>query len=402
MPMKNRVKISVLVLIFLTLSAVSTFAVDEAQVSEEEERMSKEDTTRAIEIRIGDEGIYIRKETGEEYRYKKGEIPDFDMELKVRPRSVPKAPLPPELLRRARKKALAFTTIVRHDIVKGGSDIVVEENELVKGDVTALGGDVTVKGKVEGSVVAVGGDIIVTSTGEIEKDATSVGGGVRRLPGGVIRGQDVGIGFFPRDIMRIPFRSHHRVGLPIAAGIVKILFVLFMGLVVFSVAPNNVTKVKTKLEKEMLKSGLVGFVAEILILPLFVVLLITIIGIPVAILVEPLAILLAMLLGYIAASLYIGEKVKENTNIKPQTPLLTVLLGIILVELIPVVALLMGVAGPPGHAFRLVLMIIYWTLLYLIFTIGFGAVILTRFGMRPKEAKVVVEQKNSSKNASVK
>jgi hypothetical protein len=394
--MGNWIKIRVLVLIFLTLSTVNTFAVDEKQTAEEKEQISEEDTTKAIEIRIGDEGIYIRKETGEEYRYKKGEIPDFDMELKIKPPRPPEPQLPPELIIRARGKTSAFTTIVRHDIVKGGTDIVVEENELVKGDVTALGGDVTVKGKVEGSVVAVGGDIIVTSTGEIEKDATSIGGDVRRLPGGVIRGQDVGIGFFPRDVMRIPFRPPTLVGLPFAVRIVKISFVLFIGLVVFSVVPNHVTKVKTRLEREMLKSGLVGFLGEILVLPIFVLLIITIIGIPVAILVEPLVILLAVLLGYIAASLYIGEKVKQNTNIKPKTPLLTVLLGIIVIELIPVVAVMIGMAGPPGHALRLVLMIIYWGSIYLILTIGFGAVILTRFGTRPKEAKVATEQKNST------
>jgi hypothetical protein len=176
-------------------------------------------------------------------------------------------------------------------------------------------------------------------------------------------------------------------------GIFKVLFLLFIGLIVFSVAPDHVKRVRTKLEKEMLKSGLVGLLGEILILPIFILLIITIIGIPVAILVQPLAILLAAILGYTAVSLYIGEKIKENTNIKPQTALLTVLLGIIAVELISILARIIGVAGAPGSGIGLALMICYWFLIYLILTIGFGAVILTRFGIRPREVKVVAEQK---------
>jgi hypothetical protein len=176
-------------------------------------------------------------------------------------------------------------------------------------------------------------------------------------------------------------------------GIFKVLILLFIGLIVYSVAPDHVKRVKVKLEKEMLKSGLVGFLGEILILPIFIILIITIIGIPVAILVQPLAILLAAILGYTAVSLYIGERIKENTNIKPQTALLTVLLGIIAVELIPVLARIIGVAGTPGSGIGLALMICYWSLIYLILTIGFGAVILARFGVRPKEVKVTAEQK---------
>jgi hypothetical protein len=400
MHIKNCRKIPVLILVFLVLSMALAFAVDEERVAEEEEPISKIDTVRAVEIRIGDEGIYIRTETGQELRYRKGDIPDVDLELEAVPLLPALPPVERTRIRMPRVPSL-FTEIVRNDIVKAGSDIVVEENELVKGDVTALGGDVTIRGKVDGSVVAVGGDIMVTPTGEIEKDATSIGGDIRKEAGGLIRGQVVEVGFVPRDILRMPFRPvilrpGFSGGFALSALIFKILLLLFIGLVVFSVAPGHVGKVKAKLEKEMLKSGLVGFLGEVLILPIFVLLLITIIGIPVALLVQPLLILLAVVVGYTAASLYIGEKVKENTNIKPRTALLTLLLGIIVIELIPVVALLIGAAGGPGSAVRFILSLIYWALIYLILTIGFGAVILTRFGTRPKEVEVVAEAKKST------
>jgi len=389
---KFNLKILALVFFLIALSAINTFADKEEPIPAEKEYLFEEGSTRAIEIRIGDEGIYIRTEDGEEYRYKKGEIPDIKTTITISPGEEERITF--------RKKLSVFPVIIKNDIVKAGTDIVVEEDELVKGDITALGGDVTVRGKVDGSVVAVGGDVIVTSTGEIEKDATSVGGDVKREAGGIIGGEVVGIGFLPRHAFRFPFGRPFYFGFPFLAYLVKVIFLLFIGLVVFSVAPKHVTKVKTKLEKEMLKSGLVGFLGEILILPVFVLLLITIIGIPIAILVQPLLILLAILLGYAAASLYIGEKFKENTNIKPKTALMTLLLGIIVVELIPLFARIIGIAGDPGSVVGLILVIIYWALIYLILTIGFGAVILTRFGTRPREANLVAEQKIDNKSTS--
>jgi hypothetical protein len=392
MRINKSLKIPVMIFTFILLCVIWAFAVDEKEVPGKDEKITEEDTIRAVEIKIGDEGIYIRTESGKEYRFKKGEITDLETTLKIRLPSTPLPPLEPGRVRLP-KGSSVYTRIVKNDIVKAGSDIVIEEDELVEGDVTGLGADVTVEGKVEGSVVAVGGDIIVTSTGEIEKDATSVGGYIRKQPGGVIRGEVVEVDFMPRDMLRMPFRPGVPRGFPFMVGIFKILFLLFMGLVVFSVAPDHVKRVKIKLEKEMLKSGLVGLLGEILILPIFILLIITIIGIPVAILVEPLLIILAGILGYTAASLYIGEKIRENTNIKPQTALLTVFLGIIAVELIPVLAMFIRVAGAPGSGVGLALMICYWFLIYLILTIGFGAVILTRFGIRPKEATAVAEQK---------
>ena len=77
------------------------------------------------------------------------------------------------------------------DIVKVGRDIIIGEEEKVTGDVVALWGDVTVKGRVAGSVVAVNGDIYVTSSGYIRKGATSVGGEIKVEPGGRVHGEQV-------------------------------------------------------------------------------------------------------------------------------------------------------------------------------------------------------------------
>jgi len=132
-------------------------------------------------------------------------------------------------------------------------------------------------------------------------------------------------------------------------------------------------------------------------------LLITIIGIPVAILIEPIVVLVAFILGYTAVSLFIGEKLKQTTNIKPSTPLLTLFAGILAVELIPLVGRILGLAGGPIVTLTWILMVCYWVIIYVILTAGFGGVILSRFGTRPKPAPITPTQaptNNKPENAS--
>src|SRR5262249_45266603 len=52
------------------------------------------------------------------------------------------------------------------NIMRVGSDIHIETDQVVIGDVMAVGGDITVDGHVEGDVVAMGGDVYMHSGGK--------------------------------------------------------------------------------------------------------------------------------------------------------------------------------------------------------------------------------------------
>jgi len=347
----------------------------------EEKKITPNDTLKAIETETGDDEIILVTPEGKEYKYK-AEVTE-------------KVILKEEILSAKEKKEKKLS-LIQKDIVKVRVDIIIDEDQEIEGDVTALGGDVVVKGVVDGSVVALGGDILVTSTGIIEEDATSVGGEVKIEPGGIIKGERValkgkipGISFFPYLLQpKVVLR-----GFGIVTKIVKILLLLFLGMIVFSVVPRNVGKIKDKVEKEFLKSILVGLLAWVLFLPAFVLLLITIIGIPLAILL-PLVVIVALLLGYTSVSLYVGEKIKQNTNIKPQTPLLTVFLGIIAVELISIIGRLTGIFGEGLLPLYGIFTFIYWVTIFIILTAGLGSVVLTRFGTRPKEIELTKTPSN--------
>lgn len=358
------------ILIFNLFLIFSSFSF--GRIFCEEKEILSNDTLKAIEIEIGDEGIKLVTPDGKEHKYE--------------PEKLEKTTLEKKALKAKEKKR----SLIQKDIVKAGTDIIIEEDEEVEGDVTVFGGDVVVKGMVDGSVVALWGDVLVTSTGVIEDDVTSVGGEVNVESGGIIKGERAEV---KGNILGVDFSPHIvkpkivSKGFGVMAWIFKILLLLFLGMIVFSVVPKNVGKVKDKVEGEFLKSLLIGLLAWVLFLPVFVLLLITIIGIPLAILL-PLVLIVALILGYTSVSLYVGLKIKQNTNIKPQTPLLTVFVGIIAVELISIIGILTGIFGGGLSPLSGVLTFVYLVIIFIILTTGLGSVVLTRFGTRPKEIEL--------------
>jgi hypothetical protein len=277
-------------------------------------------------------------------------------------------------------------------VFRMGSDVVVEEDESIDGDVVALWGNVTVKGAVSGDAVSIGGDVDVYSTGIVEGSAVSVGGNVIKHGAAVVEGEKVSVGFLRGHTIRFPpflIGNFHVPAVTFFARIVKILLLVLLGVVVISIAPRHVDKVQAKIKQDFLKSGLVGILAEILILPVFILLVITIVGIPVALLIEPIFILAALILGYAGVCLFIGQKIGEHTSLKPDTRIMTVVIGILAVELIPLVARTIGIFGSAFSPLTWIIAAIGWLIGYVVITVGFGAAVLTRLGTRPKEATLV-------------
>lgn len=355
----------------------------------------KKPPSQVTEVHIDGEGVYLRTKEGKELRLGKGEskgetvidkdkikIGGLEIDLK---QSNDSETLKIEIPSMERGEKVYSIT---HDIVKTGRNIVVEEYERVNGDVVVVGGDVTVKGTVTGDVVAVGGDVFVASSGVVEGNAISVGGDVKKEPGATVRGERSVVSFFPKNLFTFPSFFGAFQGLALFARIIKILFFLFLGIVVIPIVPKNVAKVKDQIRQDFLKSGLVGFAGEILILPIFLLLIVTIIGIPVAILVLPLLILATFILGYTGISYFIGEKLKEDTKLKPDTTIMTVVIGILAVEAVLLVARVVGILGHLFSPFSWILTFIGWMIWYVAVTVGFGASILTRLGTRPKEVKL--------------
>ncbi|PJA29316.1 MAG: hypothetical protein CO189_02635 [candidate division Zixibacteria bacterium CG_4_9_14_3_um_filter_46_8] len=261
--------------------------------------------------------------------------------------------------------------------VTTGKTKIIEEAEEIEHDIIVLGSDVIVRGAVDGDILAINGDITVTSTGRVNGDVSSIGGKIEKESGAVIRG----------EIVETPIYGLKRpdISFPSPLLIISALFLLF-ALVAASLAPKNVGKVQLMIIKGTLKSLLLGYVYFLALPFVIVILAITIIGIPVAILVLPLLICAALILGFAAFSIIVGEKFLEMINTPEKSPLFSVLLGATLCQAVFVVGALItifgGFVGGIGKVFEIVGLVVF---VLVIIPISFGASITTFLGTRPKD-----------------
>jgi hypothetical protein len=287
--------------------------------------------------------------------------------------------------------------VIGEDIVRFGDDIVIDEGEIVEGDVVTILGDIVVNGTVDGDVVAVGGELTVGSTGEVDGDAVSVGGGVTREPGGKIRGETVSVGAGPGGLLGVkacPFFTGNIFsrGGRLLIFIMWTVLLVVVGLIVMAVAKRPVDNVCVRARKEAFKMGLFGLLAEILVLPVMAIFAITIIGIPIAIIVIPLVLALALLLGYVGVSYAVGERLGNGTG---RSPYASMAIGLFVLQGMVILGGLIGLPGGGIGVVGTVIKFIGYAVIYVAATVGLGAVIVSKFGTKewqPKAAVVAAPQ----------
>ncbi|MBA2565362.1 MAG: hypothetical protein H0V09_08065 [Gemmatimonadetes bacterium] len=278
------------------------------------------------------------------------------------------------------------------DLVQVGSDITVEEGETVLGDVVSIFGDVDVAGQVLGDVASIGGVLRLRDTARINGDAAAVLGRMEKAPGARVLGETnvVGVGD-PSVGWNSTWDGDGLFGgiLGIFFPLLWIALFLILGSIFVLFLSRPLDRVEANLRSSPFKAGLVGFLAQLLFLPAYVIglllLVITIIGIPIAVIWAVgffIVGFVAALFGFIAVARAIGHRTSEHFDRPLHSPHVAVLVGLVVLFAPLVLSRLVGVGGGPFHVFAAVLMALGVLVLYLAWTVGFGAVILTRFGTR--------------------
>jgi hypothetical protein len=155
------------------------------------------------------------------------------------------------------------------------------------------------------------------------------------------------------------------------------VFLAVLGLIVMAVARRAVDRVCLRSRKEAFKMGLIGLLTEALVLPAMALFAVTIIGIPIAVFVIPLALLLALLLGYVGVSYAIGERLGNGSG---RSPYLSMVIGLLVLQGLVILG---GLIGLPGGGLGLVgtiIKVIGYAVIYVAATVGLGAVIVSKFG----------------------
>lgn len=225
-------------------------------------------------------------------------------------------------------------------------DVLVDGS--VNGDVTAVGGDVTINGTVHGNVVAVFGDVTLGPKAVIEGDVTTVNGATHNDPAAAVGGKVSTETIGKRGAVSGPMHTWWRHGvsrgglLGLGTGMFWLWMFSLVGLVFYAllglVFPNGIRRTGDILAQ---RPGAVVLTAVLTMLALpilFVVLLITVIGIPVALLGLPVGIFIGVLFGKAAIYGLVGRAVAGN---KLPTAVAVLIGGLIfiLLYLVPILGL---------------------------------------------------------------
>jgi len=282
------------------------------------------------------------------------------------------------------------------DVVARGHSLEVKENDSVHNAVV-YGGNLVVKGHVEEDAVAFSGNLDVYGT--VEGDASAFNGNVILHPGSAVMGDVSAIGGTVvrnddthvegaiesfgggnvgkvvagqvKDTLKKEFRKkdadteeaqeeeERGGGLPWFFIKFAALFGLgFLGQLFF---PTRMKELSAELKAQPVKSAMVGFLGAVALVPISLVLMITIIGIPVAAALLLVA-ALAAVLGFTAVASEIGLRVPIMRGRKTQAVVLALgLLILLTLTSLPVLGWLVAIPAS---------------------LMGFGAALLTRFGNR--------------------
>lgn len=286
--------------------------------------------------------------------------------------------------------------------------VTISEDETIAGDVVCVfGGDIDVLGHVEGmaftlfgnvnvegsvgDAVAPFGSVRVGANGKVAGDV--VASNIEKEPGGRISGYRNELFFkFLGDTWE-PRGAYWAQTMLTVIVLLKVLFWVFLVLLAHALAARNVAKVKAQVQSSFFKSFLMGVLVQILLLPVVLLLIMTIVGIPVAVFLIPLMIVAAVILSQAAIGLFLGEKIDENTGMKFPTPLGKTLAGLMAMQTVPLLAVIFAWGtglSLLGGSFRMLafsMVVLSVILGYVVVTIGTGAVVMTRFGTRPRDTQ---------------
>lgn len=312
--------------------------------------------------------------------------PPLERPAPVEPLPPPQPPEPPSPERpRERRSATAG------ERVRIFGDVAVEENEVLRGQAVAVLGSVRVDGEVGDQVVAVLGSVRLGPKAVVHGDVVSVGGRVHRADGAQIRGSVTEVSF--ADAGFAPgyhpgwgagpwhrFNGFGSVPRLIGTALRLLLLVLLVSIAVV-VARPTVESSAERVAGNPVQSTFVGLAAEVLLIPAIIltaiVLAISIVGIPLLVLLPfvLLFLLLLALAGFSGVAVAVGRWTRRKMGFANPPAIVDILLGVLVILLPVLIGRLVALGGWPGAPVAVIFVVIGFTVEFLAWACGFGAVL---------------------------
>jgi hypothetical protein len=227
-------------------------------------------------------------------------------------------------------------------------DYVIEENKVINEDLLVVGnanirgtvngdltvyGDLSIEGRVNGDIIFVGSTLKLGMDSVVTGDVSFIGDKFLLDEGASIYG-DTKFKVLYKDLRRIPFPASTNVRI-IPTYVFKLLLVFF----VFFLFSKFLLKIENNLRNQPLRNYLFGLIYFFLSFFVILIFMITIIGIPLAI-IAVLFFLFSMLFASAGVYLWLGHLLLNLLKVQKQNHYLTILIGFtivfFLVELPPV------------------------------------------------------------------
>jgi hypothetical protein len=240
-------------------------------------------------------------------------------------------------------------------------------------------------------VVAVGGVMALGPKAQVANNVVVVGGPLRRDPGARIGGrvQTVGLGSmnfgdwrWGANPLGLFWGSMVGAAFALVFTLTRLAILCLLAALVVLFGRSYMERAADHAATETVKAGAIGFLAQLLFLPVLVitivVLVMTIIGIPLLLLLPFVFLGLGVVgvIGFTAVGYRLGQLFLARMGWSADNPYTTAIAGIVLVMSPLLVARLLGLVVPFTFGLGLIGMLLE----YVAWTVGFGAVALTRFG----------------------
>lgn len=284
--------------------------------------------------------------------------------------------------------------ISQGDVIQFTGNIAIDPDEQIRGNVVAMSGNIDIRGKVYGDVTAMAGNIRLHSGSLVTGNVTTIAGNIARDDGASVAGRITsrqGITSTGDSRFSYPYHHNYDYGFNFhhpspwnrfSGWLFSLLGLLALTAAAVAVFPKNLNSMKNSMEAEPLRHlgiGLLGWAALPVVL---LALVLTIIGIPVAIL-AALCLPVVAIIGFVIMALFAGQQLDKALGDRwprfvDERPLIQGLKGITLIWIIKAVPL------------------VGWLVWPLAALIGMGTALATRFGTNRPWFKSKKSEDNTS------
>ncbi|HOD28891.1 MAG TPA: hypothetical protein PKH03_06750 [Syntrophales bacterium] len=256
-------------------------------------------------------------------------------------------------------------------VTKIGNDVIVSEGVTVK-NATAIGGQVTVDGTVQGDAVAIGGSVVLGSGAVVAGDCISIGGVIVKGRGADVRGDLIEINSTQLTTAVSTVLTEDWEGWSWVFAILSIcifFMILVIALITVTLMPKPFETIATAIRHHTFRAFLWGLLATIIVVPLAVLLTVSVIGI-VLIPLEIIVVVCGVLMGFIALARLVGRGVFLRLRKREPGLLRATFWGLLLLWIL-------GWLPYIGPIIKVLAVVV-----------GLGGVIMTRFGTYPLDSGI--------------